>query len=105
MQTRDVITSGKVVTKTISTLPDRARKIILPLISNIGYISVESIKVKDRVTGKMKFVDRRCISFEPTEVLEAGNRDDVLPSVMPLPKDSKKSYQLFKDYYTGAKVK
>ena len=105
MQTKDVFTGGKTVTKTISTLPDRARKIVLPLISNIGYINVESIKIKDKVTGKMKFVDRRCISFEPTETLEAGSRDNVLPSVLPLPRDSKKSYQLFKDYYTGAKVK
>ena len=99
MQTREIISSGRTITKIVSTLPDRARKIVIPLVSNIGYINIELVKVKNPRTGKTKFVEKRCITFEPSSYLEAGHRDNVLPSTIVLPDDPCKAYELFKSYY------
>lgn len=103
MQIKEVQTMRGVVTKTVTSLPDRARKILIPLVSVIGYIDFESIKVKDDVTGKVSFKQRRMISFEPSEFLEAGDRDGYLPLKLSLSKDPKKTYQLIADYYSGEK--
>ena len=105
LQTKEIIKDGRPITKTVSTLPDRARRIILPLISNIGCIEILSRKVIDRNTNKASWIEYHGISFEPSESLEAGSRDGVLPATLPLSKDPRISYQLFKDYYTGRRKK
>lgn len=99
LQTKEVITPGGTITKTISTLPDRARKAIIPLVSNIGAIEIESVKKRDPDTGKLVFKSRRVINFEPTPFLEAGRRDGVLPEKLTLFKDPKRSYEQFANYY------
>lgn len=105
MQIKEVQTMSGTVTKTVTSLPDRARKIIIPLVSVIGYIDFESIKKKDEETGKVRFVQRRMMSFEPSEFLEAGDRDGYLPPKIPCFSDPKKTYQLVADYYSGRKKK
>lgn len=105
MQIKDVQTMNGPVTKTVTSLPDRARKILIPLVSVIGYIDFESIKKKDEETGKVKFIQRRMISFEPSEFLEAGDRDGYLPPKILCFSDAKKTYQLIADYYSGRKKK
>lgn len=105
LQVKDVTTMQGVVTKTISTLPERARRIINPLVSVIGYLDFETVKVKDPETGKVSFKKRRMMTFEPSEYLEAGDRDGYLPEKIPCFQDPKKTYALIKDYYTGKKHK
>lgn len=100
IQTKEVMKPGGSVIKTICTLPDRARKIILPLVSVIGCIDFESVKYKDD-DGKVKFKQCRVIDFEPSEFLEAGDRDGYLPSKITLPNDPKACFELFKSYYDG----
>jgi len=105
LQIKEIQTMQGTVTKTISTLPDRARKIIIPLVSVIGCIDFKTIKIKDEVTGKIKFTKKRVISFEPSEFLEAGDRDGYLPPEIPCFSDPKRTYELIEDYYTGRKKK
>lgn len=105
MQIKDIQTMKGPVTKTITSLPDRARKIIIPLVSVIGYIDFETIKVKDKETGKTTYEKKRMISFEPSEFLEAGDRDGFLPSKISCYRDPKKTYQIIAEYYNGDRVK
>lgn len=105
MQIKEVTTIGGTVTKTVTSLPERARKILIPLVSVIGYIDFESVKKKDEETGKVKFIQQRMISFEPSEFLEAGDRDGYLPPKIRCFEDPKKTYQVIEDYYSGKKTK
>ncbi len=86
-------TSGK-YTKIIPTLPNLGRRVILPKVSVIGYMRLKSVKV-----DKNNYEERRVISFEPSEFVEAGDGDGYLPNELPVYKDSKKTYALFKKYY------
>ncbi len=105
MQIKEVETMRGTVTKTVTSLPDRARKIVIPLVSVIGYIDFETVKIKDQETGKVSFKKRRMISFEPSEFLEAGDRDGYLPTTLRISNDPKKTYQMIADYYNGKLVK
>lgn len=102
-QTKEVSTMHGTVTKVVSTLPERARKIIIPLVSVIGFIDYETVKIKTE-EGKTKYKKKRVITFEPSEFLEAGDRDGYLPSKIPCFKNAKKTYELIEDYYTGRKT-
>lgn len=104
MQIKEVNTMNGTVTKAISTLPDRARRIIIPLVSVIGCIDFHTVKVKGD-DGKMIRKKKRLISFEPSEYLEAGDRDGYLPETLPCFPDPKKTYALIADYYSGRKKK
>jgi len=105
MQIKEVQTMNGIVPKTSTTLPDRARKIVIPLVSVIGYIDFETVKLKDEQTGKVQYKRHRIISFEPSEFLEAGDRDGYLPSKIQCFADPKKTYKLIEDYYTGRRQK
>lgn len=102
-QVKDVTTMSGVVQKISSTLPERARKIVIPLVSVIGFIDFKTIKIKE--DGKVRFQKKRIISFEASEFLEAGDRDGYLPSEISCFKDPKKTYALIEDYYEGRKSK
>jgi len=104
MQIKEVSTMNGTVTKTISTLPDRARRIIIPLVSVIGCIDFQTVKYRDS-ENKLKYKKKRMISFEPSEFLEAGDRDGYLPETLPCFEDPKKTYALIADYYSGRKKK
>ena len=103
MQIKEVQTMRGVVTKTVTSLSDRARRILIPLVSVIGYIDFETIKEKDPETGKVTFKKKRMISFEPSEFLEAGDRDGYLPLKLSMSKDPKKTYETIAAYYSGEK--
>lgn len=102
-QVKDVTTMNGVVQKISSTLPERARKIVIPLVSVIGFIDFKTVKVKE--DGKVRYVKKRVISFEASEFLEAGDRDGFLPDEIPCFKDPKKTYKLIDDYYEGRRSK
>ncbi len=103
-QVREVNTIGGSKTKVISSLPKRARDIILPLVNVIGYIGFETEKIKDKKTGEISFIEKRIIDFEPSDVVEAGDREGYLPYRIPLYKNPRKTYELMRDYYTGKLV-
>lgn len=105
LQIKEIQTMHGPVTKTISTLPDRARKIIIPLVSVIGCIDFITVKIKDEETKKVSFKKKRVISFEPSEFLEAGDRDGYLPPTIPCFSNAEKTYELIEDYYQGRKKK
>lgn len=102
---KDVIVPGGTVTKTICSLPVRARMILFPLVNVIGCIEYRSIKGLNTVTGKAEIARRRVISFEGNEYIEAKDRDNVLPKEIVLLKDTHKNFEVFKDYYEGRRQK
>lgn len=102
---KDVIVQGGTITKTICSLPVRARMILFPLVNVIGCVEYSTVKVPNTVTGKMELVRKRVISFEGSEYIESKDRDGVLPSEVVLYKDPKKNFNLFKEYYDGRRKK
>lgn len=101
---KDVIVSGGTVTKTICSLPVRARMIVFPLVNVIGCMEYKTVQVPNP-TGKIALVRKRIISFEGNEYVEAGDRDGVLPKELVLLNDPKANFELIKDYYEGRRVK
>ena len=103
---KDVIIQGGSVTKTICTLPPRARNILFPLINVIGCIEYKTMKIPSTIDGGRPSMQRkRVMTFEATEYVEAKDRDGVLPSEIILAKDPKLNFQVFKDYYEGRRVR
>lgn len=100
---KDVIVPGGTVTKTICSLPVRARMILFPLVNVIGCIEYRSIKQLNTATGKAEIARRRVISFEGNEYIEAKDRDGMLPTEIVLLRDPKKNFEIFKEYYTGVR--
>lgn len=86
------------LSKTTPTLSNQARRIIIPKVSVIGSMKLKLVKVADG-----KYIEKRVISFLPSEIEEAGDRDGKLPSELTVVKDPHKTYQLFDDYYSGRK--
>jgi len=102
---KDAVTNGGMVTKTICSLPPRARSLMFPLVNVIGCIEYKSIKQLNTTTGKTEIVKKRVISFEGNEYIEAKDRDGVLPTEIVLAKDPKRNFEVFKEYYTGVRKK
>ena len=100
---KDVIVPGGTVTKTICSLPVRARMILFPLVNVIGCIEYRSVKQLNTLSGKAEIARKRVISFEGNEYIEAKDRDGVLPAEIVLSKDAKVNFNVFKDYYEGRK--
>lgn len=101
---REIEYGKTVVKKNISTLPERARRIVLPLVNVIGYCDYQKVKVVDPETGKKKRIQQRVIRFEPTEEYEAGDRDGFLPPKIVIKHGKKqyhKTYAKIKAYYDG----
>lgn len=98
---KEVVTPGGMVTKTICSLPQRARNLLFPLVNVIGCIEYKTMKHLNTTTGKNEIVKKRVISFEGNEYIESKDRDGVLPSEMVLNRDPKVNFEMFKDYYIG----
>lgn len=96
---KDVMQQGGTISKTICTLPPRARMVLFPLINVIGCIEYKSVKVP--VDNKVQIQRRRVMIFEATEYVEAKDRDGVLPREILLVKDPVQNFNVFKDYYDG----
>ena len=101
---KDVIVQGGTVTKTICSLPVRARMILFPLVNVIGCMEYSTVKVSNTVTGKIELVRKRVISFEGSEYIEAKDRNGVLEKEIVLSKDPNKNFQIFKEYYDGKRI-
>lgn len=99
---KDVMVPGGMVTKTICSLPVRARMILFPLVNVIGCLGYKTVKQVNGL-GKAEIVRKRVISFEGDEYIEAKDRDACLPSEIVLAKDPKVNFQTFKQYYDGVK--
>lgn len=104
VQQKDIMNYGGVVTKTICSLPPRARMILFPLVNVIGCMEYKTIKVNNPASGKVEIQKKRVINFEATEYVEAKDRDGVLPNEVVLYRDPKKNFELFKSYYEGKEV-
>lgn len=98
---KEVVAIGGMVTKTICSLPQRARNLLFPLVNVIGCIDYKTIKQLNTATGKNEIIKRRVISFEGNEYIESKDRDGVLPAEVVLAKDPKINFEIFKDYYEG----
>lgn len=103
LQEKEVIKDGKSFRKQVSTLPDRPRKIVIPLVSVIGVIQFDTQAIKEK--DKIRHVNRRVISFEATEYIEAGDRDGYLPNEVTLLRNQVDNFKLFESFYTGEKKK
>lgn len=101
---KEVMVQGGNVSKTICTLPPRARLVLFPLINVIGCMEYKTVKVPID-NGKIALQRQRVIIFEATEYVEAKDRDGVLPREIPLVKDPKVNFQMFREYYDGKRKK
>lgn len=86
--------------KFITTLPERARRIIVPHMGVIGYIDYDELPIVKN--GKTRYVKCRTIRFRGTETVEAGDGEGVLPDKLRLFRDAQKTYARIKSYYDGS---
>lgn len=96
------------ISKTVPTLSNQARRILLPMVDTIGLM-----RYKKKKLDKDNYEERLIISFKGTETIEAGDRMGVLPSELVLksiPEGKKrtpkvveryarKNYEKIKSYY------
>lgn len=101
---KDVITPGGTISKTVCTLPSRARLVLFPLINVIGCMEYKTVKVPIE-GGKIALQRQRVMIFEATEYVEAKDRDGVLPREIPLVKDPQGNFRMFREYYDGKRKK
>jgi hypothetical protein len=101
---KDVMVQGGMVSKTICTLPPRARLVLFPLINVIGCMEYKTVKVPIQ-GGKIALQRQRVMLFEATEYVEAKDRDGVLPREIPLAKDPVANFEMFREYYDGKRKK
>lgn len=110
----DIITTQvDEIKKTVPTLSNQARRILLPLVDTIGLMHYKTVKKRHPETGKVLSTKRRLvITFEPTEEVEAKDRMGIMPAnlvldVMPEGKKSpdkvaqvaKQNYEKIASYY------
>ena len=98
---KDVIQAGGTITKTVCTLPNKAREVLFPLLNVVATMEYRRVKVPNKASGKVELQTKRVINFEGNEYIEAKDRDGVLPKELVLMKDSKKNFEIFKEYYDG----
>jgi len=79
------------ITKTMPTLTNSCRKVIIPVVDIIAYCGFDIIEEGDET------VEKRVMIFEPSETLEAGDRTGRMPPKIPL------SYNAFKRAFYGKK--
>ena len=103
---REILKDTGMVIKTVPLLNKHAKEILLPLINEIGYINFNDVKRKEKdKEGKTVWETKRYITFEPSEFVEAKDRDGYLPSHIPLSKDPVKTFNLMKSFYEGERNK
>jgi len=107
-----ITTQVEEITKTVPTLSNQARKILLPLVDTIGCMCYKRYKSIDN-DGKKRYKEKLIISFKPSEFLEAGDRTGRLPPELKLKaipvdvkrtaditmKFAKKNYERIAEYY------
>jgi hypothetical protein len=81
--------TGNII-RTVPTLPDKARKIVLGLVDLILYLDIETYR-----DGQGETQYRRVIRTKPTANYEAGDRTGKLPETLPL------DYQAFVAAFTA----
>lgn len=90
-QDRDLETRTGTITRTVPTLTESFRQIVIGLVDLILYCDVEV--VSDQATGKK--AHRRVIRTKPAANYDAGDRFGVLPEVMDL------DYHAFERIFSG----
>jgi len=78
-----ITTQVEEITKTVPTLSNQARKILLPLVDTIGCLRYKRYKNVDD-DGKKTYEEKLIISFKPSELIEAGDRTGLLPPELKL---------------------
>lgn len=101
---KDVMQAGGVITKTVCSLPPRARNILFPLTNVIACMEYKTVPIPQQ-NGKTALVKKRVIRFEGNEYVEAGDRDGVLPKEIILSSDPVTNFEVFRDYYEGRRKK
>jgi GTPase SAR1 family protein len=109
MKADKITTEMTEITKMVPTLPNQARKIVLPLVDTIGLMRYKTKKV-----GKGEYEDRLIIDFKPSPNIETGDRTGLLPPELKLeviPEEkrrtpeivaayAKKNYERIAKYYS-----
>ncbi len=95
-----ITTQVEDITKTVPTLNNQARKILLPLVDTIGCMRYKRYKDVDD-EGHKTYKERLIISFKPSELIEAGDRTGLLPPELKLkaiPADIKRTPKITMKY-------
>lgn len=87
----------------VSTLPERARRIIVPHMGVVGYIDYDLFPVVRN--GKERWEECRVITFQGNDAVEAGDGEGMLPPKIRLYRDARKTYDIIKRYYDGQGTK
>lgn len=90
-QTKEVDTRTGKIMRTVPTLPDKARKIVVGLVDMILYCDLETVKGED---GKSSV--QRVLRTKPHLSYDAGDRTGRLPEVLPM------NYPAFVDAFEKA---
>lgn len=72
-------TDGTEIKKFVPSIPEKCRKIILPLVDVIGFASIQT-----GVDSEGNRVESRVLRIKPSTLWEAGDRTGKLPDVLPL---------------------
>lgn len=94
-QMKELTTFNGKTSKIMPSLPNQARKVIIPKVSVIGLMKMKTFKVEDN-----QFIEKRVLSFKQSSIEEAGDRDGVFPDEVVLSKNPHKNYEVFKTFYT-----
>jgi hypothetical protein len=95
VKVQETLTRGGKSTKMVPTMSNGARNILLPKVSVVGFMKPKTIK-----TSENKYIERRVISFKPSEFEEVGDRNGVLPEEIISYKDPQKTFEEFKKCYS-----
>lgn len=96
-QVREITTVNGTITRQVSTLPDRIKKIILPHMGVIAYITPEVKEVNQN--GQINYIEVPVLKFEGSSTYEAGDGEGCLPPEIPMYRDPRRTFQVIAQYY------
>ncbi len=95
-QLKELTTFNGKSSKIMPSLPNQARKVIIPKVSVIGLLKMKTFKTEEN-----QFTEKRVLSFKQSSIEEAGDRDGVFPDEVVLSKNPHKNYEVFKTFYAA----
>ena len=93
-KTQELLKKDSSISKTVITLNNQARSIILPKVDTIGLIKMKTFKLAEGT-----HVEKRILSFKASEFEDSGDRLKRFPEEVILNSDPTKSYAEFTKYF------
>lgn len=94
IKTDEIVAKAGRYSKVVPSVSKAARRILIPKVDIIGCMRLKAVKLKSG-----EFIEKRVVSFDPSEFMESGDRTGRLPTEVTLTKDAKKNYELLEAFY------